>query len=136
MTTKGKLLLKVWVLILGVFVLGSLTGAALNGIYRSPAKADSRTLSIRDGEAYYQLLDRELKLDKDQAASIKEILDETRNQYRGVCAEVRPRYDQLRERARQRMRALLAPEQQQRFDTLVTQENCNCPDQKDQKPPR
>ena len=132
MRTKGNMAFKVWGTLLSIFVLGSLTGAAIDGLYRSRANADSRAPSIRDGEAYFQLLNRELRLDKEQAANIQQILDETRNEYRGVCAEVRPRYEQLRDHARLRMRALLVPEQQERFDTLVTQENCNCPDQKPQ----
>ncbi|PYP84961.1 MAG: hypothetical protein DMF61_18045 [Blastocatellia bacterium AA13] len=132
MNSSRGMVLKVWGLLAAVFLLGSLTGAAINGIYRSPAKADGRAPSIRDGEAYLQLLDRELRLDSGQASGMKEILDQTRNEYRGICAEVRPRYDQLRDKARLKMRALLDADQQQRFDTLVTQENCNCPDQKDQ----
>ena len=135
MNSNGRMWIKVWGLLAAVFLLGSLTGAAINGIYKSPARADGRVPSIRDGEAYLQLLDRELQLDNQQASSIKNILDQTRNEYRGICAEVRPRYDQLRDKARLRMRALLSTEQQQRFDTIVTQENCNCPDQKDQGQP-
>jgi hypothetical protein len=47
-----------------------------------------------------------------------------------VCADVRPRYDELRERARGEMRALLSADQQQRFDMIITQEDCRCPETK------
>jgi hypothetical protein len=47
-----------------------------------------------------------------------------------VCADVRPRYDTLRERTRGQMRALLTADQQPRFDSIITQEDCRCPEQK------
>ena len=128
MNERNKMWLKAAGLVLTVFVLGSITGAAIDGLYRARANTDSRALSIRDGEAYFGTLQRELKLNADQASGIRSILDRTRNDYKGICAETRPRYDALRGQARIQMRALLLPAQQQRFDEIVTQENCNCPD--------
>jgi hypothetical protein len=128
MNERNKMWLKVSGLLVAVFVLGSLTGAAIDGIYRARASTETRALSMRDGEAYFDTLQRELKLDADQAGGIRSILDRTRIEYKGICAETRPRYDALRGQARVQMRALLLPAQQQRFDEIVTQENCNCPD--------
>jgi hypothetical protein len=85
---------------------------------------------MRDTEAYFEALKRELKLEPGQATEMRMVLDETREQYKAVCADVRPRYDVLREQARARMRALLTGEQQQRFDTIITQEDCKCPEPK------
>jgi Spy/CpxP family protein refolding chaperone len=120
---------KVWGALLGVFLLGSVTGAAINGLYRSRANEDGRAPSMKDGDAYFQLLNDELKLTSDQATRIEKILDETRVHYKSICSEVRPRYDHLRADARARMREVLVPEQHARFDEIVTRENCNCPDQ-------
>jgi hypothetical protein len=129
MNERNKMWLKVSALLLAVFVLGSLTGAAVDGIYRARAAGmESRSMSMRDGEAYFGTLQRELKLNADQASGIRLILDQTRIEYKEICAETRPRYDALRGQARIQMRALLLPAQQQRFDEIVTQENCNCPD--------
>jgi hypothetical protein len=36
----------------------------------------------------------------------------------------------VRVRAREQMRALLMADQQQRFDLIVTQEDCKCPEPK------
>ena len=58
------------------------------------------------------------------------ILDSAREEYKAVCADVRPRYDVVREGARTRMRALLSADQQPRFDEIVTAEDCRCPEQK------
>ena len=131
MNSQSKMWLKIWSIVLVVFFLGCVTGAAVNGIYRSGAEADTRTPSIRDGDLYFQVLKRELGLSPEQESSISQILNDTRNEYKTVCAEVRPRYNVLRENARTRIRERLQPDQQQQFDTIVTQENCNCPDQKE-----
>jgi hypothetical protein len=130
MNSSGKTWVKVWGMLLVVFVLGGVTGAAIDGLYRSRAAEVFIAPSMRNTEAYFEILKRELNLTPDQEAAISAILDETSNDYKKVCAEVRPRYDVVRERARERMRALLVAEQQKRFDSIITQENCNCPDQK------
>ncbi|MCI0487679.1 MAG: hypothetical protein L0229_13890 [Blastocatellia bacterium] len=127
MNKQTGMWVKVWGALLLVFALGCVTGAALNGIYRSQSAA-SQPLSIREGEAYFETLQRDLDLTSEQATTVRAILDETRNEYKMVCAEVRPRYDSLRTRARIRMRAVLTPDQQQRFNAIVTQEDCKCPE--------
>jgi hypothetical protein len=85
---------------------------------------------MRDTDAYFDTLKRELTLSDEQASSMRAILDRTREDYKAVCADVRPRYDVVRERARGQMRALLNAEQQPRFDAIITQEDCRCPEPK------
>lgn len=125
---------KAWAAFLIVFALGGVTGASLDGIYRLRANATGNnpapTVSIRDTDAYFETLKRELTLTDDQASAMRVVLDRTRDDYKAVCADVRPRYDVVRERARGQMRALLTADQQPRFDTIITQEDCRCPDPK------
>ena len=125
---------KAWVAFLIVFLLGGVTGASLDGIYRLRANANasnpSVTVSIRDTDAYFETLKRELTLSEDQASAMRGVLDRTRDDYKAVCADVRPRYDVVRERARGQMRALLTADQQPRFDSIITQEDCRCPEPK------
>ena len=64
----------------------------------------------------FERMKRDLSLSDQQATEIRAILDETSNGFRSLRAEVRPRYDALRQSSRTRIRALLTPEQQQRFD--------------------
>ena len=125
---------KAWVAFLIVFLLGGVTGASLDGIYRLRANASasnpSVTVSIRDTDAYFETLKRELTLSEGQASAMRGVLDRTRDDYKAVCADVRPRYDVVRERARGQMRALLTVDQQPRFDSIITQEDCRCPEPK------
>lgn len=123
---------KAWISFLIVFALGGVTGASLDGIYRLRATASNPavTVSIRDTDAYFETLKRELALKDDQSEAMRAVLDRTRDDYKAVCADVRPRYDVVRERARGQMRALLTPDQQPRFDSIVTAEDCRCPELK------
>ena len=66
---------------------------------------------------------RDLSLTEDQTKSVGTILDETRNEYRSLRAELRPRFEEPRQKARTKIRALLTPEQQQKFDAMVAQQD-------------
>lgn len=127
MTPRAKSRLKIWLVVVGVFALGCLTGAFLDSAYRLQASNSERQeMRGRRGgkegkEADFEKMKRDLNLNEQQATEIRAILDETRNGYRALRTEVRPRYDALRQNARTRIRALLTPEQQQRFDTKVAE---------------
>src|SRR6185503_3275166 len=106
MTGQKKNLIKTWCVIVFVFGLGVVTGS-LNG-FREPRvipevaapseRSATETLpSMRSGDAYFETLQRELELDAQQASLMRTIIDETRSQYKTVCAQVRPRYDALRD---------------------------------------
>ena len=130
MTIQGKNLIKIWCVLVGIFLLGGVSGAALKTMY--VARSESERVPSMGSDAYFDTLKRELELDSKQASEMRTIVDESRIQYKSICAEVRPRYDGLRESARARMRLLLSPDQQKRFDLIVTREDCQCPDQKRQ----
>jgi len=123
---------RAWAAFLIVFALGGVTGAAVDAIYRLRAGtvAPAAPVSIRDTDAYFETLKRELTLSDQQSSAMRVVLDRTRDDYKAVCADVRPRYDTVRERARDQMRALLTADQQPRFDSIVTAEDCRCPELK------
>jgi Spy/CpxP family protein refolding chaperone len=116
--TSGKTRLKIWLVVLGVFILGCVTGASFDSVYRLRANNAERqeTHGRRGKEDLFESLKRDLSLNDNQATQVRAILDQTRNEYRALRTEVRPRYDALRQNARTRIRALLTPEQQQLFD--------------------
>jgi Spy/CpxP family protein refolding chaperone len=124
MTLQGRTTLKIWLVLLAVFVLGSVTGAALTGLYRSRAAgasgAEARERAMHER---FEKMRAELNLTDQQTASVRTILDETRNEYRALRTELRPRFEEPRMKARARIRALLTPEQQQKFDAMVAQQD-------------
>ena len=123
MTQAGRTRLKIWLVLIAVFVLGSVTGVALTGLYRSRASSDRPEARERAMHERFEKMRRELNLTDQQTASVRTILDETRNEYRALRTELRPRFDEPRQKARTRIRALLTPEQQQKFDAMVVQQD-------------
>lgn len=123
MTLTGRTRLKIWLVLVGVFVLGCVTGAALTGLYRSRASGDRSEARARAMHERFEKMRHELNLTDQQTAAVRAILDETRNEYRALRTELRPRFEEPRQKARARIRALLTPEQQQKFDALVVQED-------------
>jgi Spy/CpxP family protein refolding chaperone len=122
MTPRGMTGLKVWLVVVGVFALGCVTGALLDSVYRLKVANVSRESRGRHGrEDIFESMQRDLNLTEQQATEIRAILDQTRNDYRALRAEVRPRYDAARQNARTRIRALLTPEQQKLFDAKVAE---------------
>ena len=124
MTLTGRTTLKIWLVLLVVFVLGSVTGAALSGLYRSRAGggggAEARERAMHER---FEKMRSELNLTDQQTTAVRTILDETRNEYRALRTELRPRFEEPRMKARARIRALLTPEQQQKFDAMVAQQD-------------
>ena len=123
MTLTGRTTLKIWLVLLVVFVLGCVTGAALTGLYRLRAGADRPEAHERALHEHFEKMRSELNLTDQQTTAIRTILDETRNEYKTLRTELRPRFDEPRLKARARIRALLTPEQQQKFDAMVAQQD-------------
>lgn len=119
MTVTGRTRLKIWLVLVVVFVLGGVTGAALTGLLRSRASGDRQA----SREQRFEKMRQDLKLDDKQAAAVRAILDETRNEYRALRTELRPRFEEPRLKARARIRALLNAEQQQKFDAMAAQQD-------------
>jgi Spy/CpxP family protein refolding chaperone len=123
MTLQGRTKLKMWLVLVAVFVLGSVTGAALTGLlYRSRASND-RTGGEKAMHERFEKMRTELKLTDDQTKAVRAIIDETRNEYRTLRTELRPKFEEPRLKARARIRALLTPEQQQKFDAMIAQQD-------------
>jgi Spy/CpxP family protein refolding chaperone len=122
MTPRATTRLKIWLVVVGVFLLGCMTGAALDSAYRLHARDRGQQGRRKpEKEEAFNEMKRDLNLNDQQSTEIRAILDQTRNDYRALRAEVRPRYDALRQNARTRIRALLTPEQQQLFDAKVAE---------------
>ncbi len=123
MTLQGRTRLKMWLVLVAVFVLGSVTGVALTGLYRSRASGERPEAREKAMHERFEKMRSELKLTDEQTKAVQAIIDETRNEYRALRTELRPRFEEPRQKARARIRALLTPEQQQKFDAMITQQD-------------
>lgn len=130
MTVTARTRLKIWLVLIVVFVLGSVTGAALTGLYRSRASGDRPEARERAMQERFEKMRRELSLTDQQTTAVRAILDETRNDYRALRTELKPRFEEPRQKARTRIRALLSPEQQQKFDAMVAQQDARHDEEK------
>ena len=133
MTLTGKTRLKIWLVLAGVFAIGIVTGAALDGLYRTRAGGGRGRGAEGKHEKMFEETRRELNLTDEQAAKVKVILDETREEFRALHTEMRPRFDAVRQRARARMRETLMPEQQTRFDQMMARRDQKMREREQQK---
>jgi Spy/CpxP family protein refolding chaperone len=133
MTITGRTTLKIWLVLVVVFVLGCVTGVALAGLYRSRASGDRPEARERAVNERFEKMRKELSLTDQQTTAVRTILDETRNEYRTLRTELRPRFDEPRQKARARIRALLTPEQQQKFDAMVAQQDAKHDEEQKQR---
>lgn len=115
--------LKTWIVLIAVFVLGCVTGVAIDGIYRSKTNASFRESRSRerDRDAMFEKIRADLNLSPEQSKEMRRVLDETANEFRALRTELRPKYEELRVKTRGRMRSLLNADQQQKFDSLMTE---------------
>ena len=132
MTSPSRTKLIMWTVLVAVFLLGSVTGAALSGLIRSRASGgrDSREHSANERFAKMRT---ELNLTDQQTTQIKTILDDTKNEYKALRTELKPRFDEPRLKARAKIRALLTPEQQQKFDAIVARYDARREDEEKSK---
>jgi hypothetical protein len=110
-------------LILAVFVIGTLTGVMLTEVYEtrvlSSALSDDANSGRPDRERRppeFQAFQDFLALDQDQCEQISTILAESRERYRDLQAETRPMYRDLTEQSRTELRGILDEDQRVRYE--------------------
>ena len=123
MTLRGQAKAKIWLVLVAVFVLGAVTGGALTGLYRSRASGGGGHEGRGAMKDRFEKMRQELSLTDQQTTQVRAILDETRNEYKTLREELRPRFEEPRLKARAKIRALLNADQQKKFDALVAQQD-------------
>ncbi|MGH9789449.1 MAG: hypothetical protein ACRD4U_12195 [Candidatus Acidiferrales bacterium] len=108
--------------LLAVFVLGAAAGV-LGTMWatKTGLAAGSSGPSKFARQGAMEWLTNELKLTAEQQQQLGPILDETAAGYEAIRERVRPEYDQVRQQSREKIRAILTPEQKARFEELVQQ---------------
>lgn len=124
MTSLGKVKIQVWFLILVVFLLGSVTGASvdrlvfLRGQKQQVPAGGGRG---RNSNSMAMRMKGDLNLTDEQTAAVRTIFEESRKEFPPWKFNECPGVKESREKSRQRIRAILTPEQQKRFDEINAQ---------------
>jgi Spy/CpxP family protein refolding chaperone len=117
MTPRNSTRVKAITALVVVFIFGGVTGATLTSVYYTHRFRSERRW--RNREDFFEEMRRELNLNDAQAEQIRSILSDTRADLRALGEEFRPRFDAVRQRERERIRAVLTPDQQKRFDEMT-----------------
>jgi Spy/CpxP family protein refolding chaperone len=128
MGSKSPSQSKARLLVLAVFVIGFAAGALSMNLYQRSSGPDpnySETDS-KPQERIVRQMNQKLSLTPEQQKEISLILDETFDNYSEIRKEMeprikdfKPRFDEERQKSRDRIRAVLTPEQLPRFEKMV-----------------
>jgi len=72
-------------------------------------------------------MSKRLRLNPEQQVQTDAILQDTVGQYQNLEAKLSPQFDQVREQDRQRLRAILTPQQRTEFDKIVREVDAEYP---------
>src|SRR5262245_33586152 len=119
MNSLGKVKIQVWLLILVVFLLGGVTGASVDRLLF----LNKHQISGRGGErgGRGQMIERmksDLNLTDEQTTAVRAIFEDMRKEFSPRRFSECPGIKESREKSRARIRAILTPEQQKKFDEI------------------
>lgn len=117
---------KARLIVVSVFAIGFAAGALSLNLYER-LNGSSKKEGPRGGAEYLiKRMTEEVGLAADQQEQIKKILDETGDRYREIRKEMdpaikpfEPRFNAVRQESRDRIRALLTPEQLPKYEEMV-----------------
>jgi hypothetical protein len=126
MESKSKSQSKARFIVVSVFVIGFAAGALSLNLYER-LNGSSKKEGPRGGaEFLIKRMSEEVGLASDQQEQIKKILDETGEKYREIRKDMdpaiknfEPRFNAVRQESRDRIRALLTPEQLPKYEEMV-----------------
>ena len=112
---------KVGLAFLAVFLLGVAAGALSLSAYLH--RIDPARQAVWTGkfnrERYVRELTDAVRLQPDQMGALNAALDETREEFLALRRRLQPQFEEVRQRARQRIRSILNAEQGPRFEAFV-----------------
>jgi len=117
--------MKAWKAILGiflVFILGMATGALLeHGVARHPLPFFHRGGPQGVEDAIVRRWSRQLSMDDAQREQLRAIVRDAQLEIAPVRRQIRPQIEAVLERADTRIRGILRPDQQGKFDKLLAE---------------
>jgi Spy/CpxP family protein refolding chaperone len=117
---------KARLIVVSVFVIGFAAGALSLNLYQRLNGSSEKEGPRGGAEFLIKKMNEEVGLASDQQEQIKKILDETNEKYRDLRKELDPsikpfesRFNAVRQESRDRIRALLTPEQLPKYEEMV-----------------
>ena len=119
---------KARLLVLAVFVIGFAAGVLSMNLYQRSSGPEPyhSDVDARPQDHIIRQMSQKLALTSEQQKAISVILDETFNQYSDIRKEMdplikdfKPRFDEERQKSRDRIRQVLTPEQLPGFEEMV-----------------
>ncbi len=108
-----------WLVI--VFVLGLVLGGLAAEFARDRGFFAGRSRRGDWRQHAVERFTRELSLNAEQRKQLESILDETKKKYQAISEATRPQYEAARLEGREKIRAILTPEQKAKFEELIRQ---------------
>jgi len=104
-----------------VFLLGSALGGVLGYVFahRTNAAAVAPLTDAEKKTQKVQRLTQELNLSTGQQQQLDQIMGEIQAQYKAIHQSTEPQIDVARQKGRERIRAILTPEQKPRFEEFL-----------------
>ena len=127
METRTSSQTKARFIVVTVFVIGFAAGALSLNLYQQLTNSKSKDRPQRGAEMIVERMNRAVGLTQPQQEQIKKILDETNEKYRDLrinlieprIKDVEPQFSAVRQESRDRIRALLTPEQLPKYEQMI-----------------
>ncbi len=110
---------KVQLAVLVIFILGFAAGALSVMTYYRRVESARQGSGRFNRERYVEAMTEAVGLKPEQPQGLNAILDDAREEFFALRRRLRPQVSELRQRARSRIRQLLNPEQQARFEAFL-----------------
>jgi hypothetical protein len=109
------------ILLLGVFVLGAVTGAVSHSLYKSHVEAASAKSRVKGSQKIVDDLALGLNLDPQQKEKLQVIISQSRDRYHALSVQFRPQYQVIRNETNQEIRQILREDQKAQFEKIISE---------------
>lgn len=112
---------KARIIVLAVFLLGAVAGGLSVNLYERLTRSPSGPAPPYGKEGLLKKLNERLHLTPEQFGEIRSIVNETDEQYAEIRRDLNPRFNGVRQKSRDRIRAILTKEQLEEFEKMVVE---------------
>jgi Spy/CpxP family protein refolding chaperone len=108
------------ILLIAVFILGGITGAASYSLYRSRVEASGpRPGSHWSSHDIVKRFAQDLDLSAEQQEQLKIIIDQSRQRFGALRQQFRPQYEAIRRETDDKIRQILREDQKPKFEKII-----------------